>query len=217
MSFETLLVVLLAAAAAGGAVVLLLGLSAGRGGAAPRALGEGDFQGTLDALGADPAAESRDDLYAAAVAAKHLLDLPRAAALLDRLLAEDPRDGEAWMERGSVAAYAGDGESALQAYSRVEETRADLLETLTLHRAWMALDQGDEQRALALFEEVEEPLASKLTRDVGGGDPLFAEWFLQAAALWRARGDTERASWAWREGTAAAPESRLPERIGPLG
>lgn len=217
MTFETLLLVLLAALAAGGALALVLGLSAGRGGAAPRALEGGDFRGAVAALEADPDAGGRDGLYAAAVAAKHLLDLPRAAALLERLLAEDPRDGEAWLERGSVAAYAGDGDAARRAFSRVEETRADLLETLTLHRAWLALDQGETERARALFEEVEAPLASKLTRDVGGGDPLFAEWFLLAAVLWRARGETEQAAWAWKEGVAAAPESRLPERIGPLG
>ena len=45
--------------------------------------------------------------------------------------------------------------------------------------------------------------------DLGSGEPLFAEWFLQAADLWADAGDEERAAWARREGRASAPESRL--------
>ncbi len=60
---------------------------------------------------------------------------------------------------------------------------------------------------------MEASLESKLRADLGG-DPLFAEWFLQAAVLWNAAGDRQRAAWAWREGVAAAPESRLAEVLG---
>jgi hypothetical protein len=52
-----------------------------------------------------------------------------------------------------------------------------------------------------------------LRTDLGQGEPLFAEWFLQAAALWEAAGDFERAAWARTAGREAAPESRLWERI----
>jgi len=40
--------------------------------------------------------------------------------------------------------------------------------------------------------EVEIPLETKLRTDLGTGDPIFAEWFLQAGLLWRQRGDLER-------------------------
>ena len=158
----------------------------------------------------------RDELYAAAVAAKHLLQLDQASALLDRLLATDPADGEVRLERGLVAAYAGHFREAAKQFDAVTTSRADLAESLTLHRAWLAIAQGQLSKARSLFEEVSVPLETKLRQDIGPGDPLFAEWFLQAAALWRALGDEQRAAWAAAEGLAAAPESRLGERIGSL-
>ena len=91
--------------------------------------------------------------------------------------------------------------------------RADLAESITLHRAWLELRRGRERDARRRFEEIEASLESKLRADLVG-DPLFAEWYLQAALLWRAAGDEERAAWAWREGLAAAPESRLAEALG---
>ena len=54
---------------------------------------------------------------------------------------------------------------------------------------------------------------TKLTVDVGSGEPAFAEWFLHAAALWRAAGDIERAEWAWRKASESAPESLLPDHV----
>ena len=92
--------------------------------------------------------------------------------------------------------------------------RSDLEESITLHRAWVALRQGRARLARRRFEDVEASLESKLRADLSG-DPLFAEWFLQAALLWRAAGDEERAAWAWREGLAAAPQSRLAEVLAP--
>lgn len=177
-----------------------------------RALGEGRFAAALAAARTDAGA-GRDELYAAAVAARHLLELDRARALLARVLARDAGDGEAWLESGLAAAYAGDWNGAESAFARVEALRSDLLESLTLHRAWLALRRGDALTARRLFGEVEAPLENKLRSDLGGGEPLFAEWFLQAALLWRAAGDDERAAWAWREGLASAPESRLAEVV----
>ncbi|MGH9363622.1 MAG: hypothetical protein ACRD2T_17060, partial [Thermoanaerobaculia bacterium] len=86
-----------------------------------------------------------------------------------------------------------------------------------LDQALAQLRDGDAKAAketvaetyLQHFEEVEAPLESKLRSDLGPGDPLFAEWFLQAAALWRAAGEEERADWALAAGRAAAPASRL--------
>jgi hypothetical protein len=175
-----------------------------------QALGQGRFAAALAAARTDARA-GRDELYAAAVAAKHLLELDRARTFLDRILAQDSGDGEAWLESGLVAAYAGDLAAAGRAFSKVEPLRSDLLESLTLHRAWLALRQGETGAARRLFGEVEAPLENKLRSDLGSGEPLFAEWFLQAAALWRAAGDEERAEWAQREGQASAPESRLGE------
>ncbi len=178
------------------------------GGAAQRALGEGRFADALAASRTDARA-SRDQLYTAAVAARHLLELDRARLLLDRILDHDPTDGEAWLERGLTAAWAGDFDGAEQAFQKAGALRSDLLESLTLHRAWLALRRGDRQDARRLFSEVEAPLENKLRSDLGSGEPLFAEWFLQAADLWADAGDEERAAWARREGRASAPESRL--------
>ena len=210
MPFEVLLLLLLLGLGAAGALGLWAILRQPAASSARQALGQGRFVDALAAARLGPAAE-RDELYAAAVAAKHLLQLDRAGELLDRILAGDPGDGEAWLERGLVAAYAGDFAGAERAFARVEPLRSDLLESLTLHRAWLALRRGDSRTAQRLFGEVEAPLANKLHSDLGGGEPLFAEWFLQAASLWRAAGNLEEAEWAQREGRASAPESRLAE------
>src|SRR5258706_94379 len=178
------------------------------GGAAQRALGDGRFADAL-AAARTAARASRDRLYIAAVAPRPLLELDRARALLDRILAQDPADGEAWLERGLTAAWAGDFDGAEQAFQKAGVLRSDLLESLTLHRAWLALRRGDPQGAHRLFSEIEAPLENKLRSDLGSGEPLFAEWFLQSAELWADACDEERAAWAGSEGRASAPESRL--------
>ena len=170
-------------------------------------LGRGAFGAALERAGEAPA-----ERLAAATAARHLLDLETAARLLDAILAEAPGDGEALLERGLVEAYAGRHDAAAELLRRAAATRADLAESITLHRAWLDLRGGRERQARRRFEEVEASLESKLRADLAG-DPLFAEWFLHAALLWRATGDEARADWAWREGVAAAPESRLVERL----
>lgn len=211
-SFEGILLVLLLVLLAGGALGLWATLKRGPASPAQTALGRGDFTAALAAARTDARA-GRDELYAAAVAAKHLLKLDRARALLDRILAGDPGDGEAWLEAGLVAAYAGDFEGAERAFSRVGSSRSDLLESLTLHRAWVALRRGDLRAARRLFDEVEAPLENKLRGDLGAGEPLFSEWFLQASSLWAALGDDSRAGWAYDQGRASAPGSRLGEII----
>jgi len=213
LSLAGLLLALLLALLAAGALGLWAVLRRPPESLALRALGEGRFAAALAAARTDAGA-GRDELYAAAVAARHLLELDRARALLARILARDPGDGEAWLESGLAAAYARDWDGAEGAFARVEPLRSDLLESLTLHRAWLALRRGDAPAARRLFGEVEAPLENKLRSDLGGGEPLFAEWFLQAALLWQAAGDAERAAWAWREGLASAPESRLAEIVG---
>jgi tetratricopeptide (TPR) repeat protein len=213
LSFAGLLLAVLLALLAAGALGLWATLRQPGSSPALRALGEGRFAEALAAARTDAGA-GRDELYAAAVAARHLLELARARSFLDRILARDPGDGEAWLESGLAAAYAGDWDGAERAFARVEPLRSDLLESLTLHRAWLALRRGDATAARRLFGEVEAPLENKLRSDLGSGEPLFAEWFLQAAVLWQAAGDAERALWAWREGRASAPESRLAEAVG---
>jgi len=207
-SFEGLLLAGFLVLLAAGAFAMWAILRQPGNGAAQRALGEGRFADALAAARTDARA-SRDQLYTAAVAARHLLELDRARALLDRILAQDPTDGEAWLERGLTAAWAGDFEVAEQAFQRAGALRSDLLESLTLHRAWLALRRGDPQGARRLFSEIEAPLENKLRSDLGSGEPLFAEWFLQAADLWADAGDEERAAWARSEAQASAPESRL--------
>src|SRR6185295_8289402 len=211
-TFEGLLLVALLILLAAGALGLWATLRRPAGSSALRDLGNGRFAEALAAARTDARA-SRDELYVAAVAAKHLLELDRARALLDRILDRDPTDGEAWLEQGLVATYAGDFEGAEEALQKAAALRSDLLESVTLHRAWLALRRGDRPAARRLFSEVEAPLENKLHSDLGSGEPLFAEWFLQAAALWADAGDAERAAWARREGRASAPASRLAEIV----
>jgi tetratricopeptide (TPR) repeat protein len=212
-SFETLFTVLLGLLAAGGALALFAVLRRTRVSPAMTALGRGHFAEALAAARTGPGA-GREELWAAAVAARHLLRFDEARPLLDRLLAADPGDGEARLESGLAAAYTGDLEAAERELLAAAAQRSDLTESITLHRAWVALKRGDRTAARRLFDEIEAPLESKLRSDLGSGEPLFAEWFLQAAALWSAFGDPERAEWAAAAGRASAPESRLSDLIG---
>ena len=208
MSFEDLLTVVIIAAIVGGAMALFAVLRRTPMSPAVQAVGRGDFEAALASVRPNA---GRDELVAAAVAAKHLLRLDESRALLARVLARDPSDGEAWLEAGLAAAYAGDWPAAERALSEAAARRSDLAESITLHRAWVALKKKDMREARHLFDEVETSLENKLRTDLGGGEPLFAEWFLQAAELWAAFGDTERANWAREEGRRSAIGSRLPE------
>ncbi len=209
---EILALAVFGAAALAAGVAALAVLRGSRRSAGAAALGRGDFEEAARAADTSPTA-GREDLYVAAVAAKHRLDLADAAALLERILAADPGDGDAWLERGLVAGYLEDYDGALAAFARAEALRSDLAEPLALHRAWALLRRGERLRALRIFDEIEAPLETKLLSDLGPGDPLFAEWFLQAAALWQARGDADRAAWARRAGLAAGPQSHLLHRL----
>lgn len=212
-SFEAIFAFLILAGAVAGAVALFAVLRRNPENPALQALGRGDFEATLVTARTGPGA-GRDDLFAAAVAAKHLLRFAEARRLCGHILASDPGDGEAWLETGLAAAYDGDFETAVKALARAAALRSDLAESITLHRAWLELRRGDLREARRLFDEVETSLENKLRTDLGGGEPLFAEWFLQAAELWAALGDSSRAGWARTEGIRSAPASRLPEVIG---
>ncbi|HWN42926.1 MAG TPA: hypothetical protein VNW71_11950 [Thermoanaerobaculia bacterium] len=210
LSFEDLLTVLIIAGVAAGALALFAVLRRTPVSPAVQAVGRGDFEAAL--AGARTGANAgRDELLAAAVAAKHLLRLEEARALLARILARDPSDGEAWLEAGLAAGYAGDWPAAERALAEAVARRSDLAESITLHRAWVELKKKDVRKARRLFDEVETSLENKLRTDLGGGEPLFAEWFLQAAELWAAFGDEERANWAREEGLRSSIGSRLPE------
>lgn len=212
-SLEGFTAILLGLLAAAGSIALFLLLRRTRVSTAVATLGRGHFAAVL-ASAPGPRA-SRDDLWAAAVAAKHLLRFPEARELIDRILAADPRDGEARLESGLIAAYSGDLAAAERELTAAAAQRSDLTESITLHRAWVALKAGDRSLTRRLFDEVEAPLETKLRSDLGSGEPLFAEWFLQAAVLWAAFGDAEKAAWAAAAGRASAPESRLPELLLP--
>ena len=197
-----------------GAVGLVLFVALRQGTPEPSAetLGLGRFGDTLALADTSENAE-RSSLYNAAVAAKHLLDWETAERLLRRILREDD-DGEAWLELGLTQTYQGDYDEALHSFDRAEATRADLFESLTLHRAFVAMRRGESSRARVLFEEVEVPLETKLRTDIGGGEPLFLEWFLQSAALWRAAGKTEKAAWAADQVRDMPGDSRLSREFG---
>lgn len=215
-SFETILIAALLLGAVLGGLGLFAALRRAPGSPAIQAVGRGDFEAALAAARTGRGA-GRDELFAAAVAAKHRLRLDEARKLLGRVLAADPSDGEAWLESGLAAAYAGDLAEAERALGEAAARRSDLAESITLHRAWLELRKGDLRNARHLFDDVETSLENKLRTDLGSGEPLFAEWFLQAAELWAALGDTERAEWALREGRASAPGSRLPEVLSGRG
>lgn len=193
---------------AAGGLVLLTALRQASNVPAVAAFESGDFRRAVSA--AANAAGNRDSLFAGARAARHLLELDQASALLEALLRRDPDDGEAWLEKGLVAAYARDLDGARSAFDRASSLRADLLESITLHRAWLELFLGEKRLARRLFEEIEQPLANKLDYDLGGGETAFAEWFLHAGWLWRQRGLTEKANRTIAVARRSAPESKLP-------
>ena len=210
-TFQAIFLAALLAAGLLGALVLLAALRTSRRSSGTTALEAGDYD---TALAAAATSGSRDEHLAAARAGKHLLALDRAAAILDGLLAADSSDGEAWLERGLVAAYQGDPGRATEMLRRAVSLRSDLGESITLHLAWVALARGDHGRAADLFREIEIPLETKLRHDLERGDPLFAEWYLHAAELWRASGNDDAADWAARTGSeSAGTASRLPELI----
>lgn len=213
-SLEGFTAAILGLLTAGAALALFALLRRTRVSPALSALGQGHFAVALDVARTGPGAQ-RDDLWAAAVAAKHLLRFDEARELIDRVLAADPGDGEARLESGLIAAYAGDFPAAERELLAAAGQRSDLTESITLHRAWLALRKDDHNQSRRLFDEVEAPLETKLRSDLGSGEPLFAEWFLQAAALWAAFGDPGRAAWAAAAGRASAPESRLPDLLLP--
>jgi hypothetical protein len=215
MSFEGILIWSLAIGAAIGAGLLVVALRGGEPSAIARATALGQFTAALEAAAREPP-RKRDDLLAAAIAAKHRCQWETARAWLDAALVEDPSDGEVLVEVGLIAAYNRDVKTADERLRDAISQRADLAESITLHRAFAVLVGGDRASAAHYFEEVEAPLVSKLTVDVGSGEPAFAEWFLHASALWRAAGEIERAEWAERKAIESAPESLLPAHVRAL-
>ena len=211
--FEALSVGVLAIVVLVGVFLLVVVLRNPARSSAGQLLGEGDFAEALAVADTSPSAE-REDLRAAAIASRQMLELERAQHLGRRLIELDGEDGEAWLELGLAQGYAGSMDQARESLGQATRLRADLLESISLHRAWLELRAGRKDEARAIFEEIAAPLESKLRHDLGPGDPLFAEWFLHAADLWEAAGDSERADWARREAHAAAPGSPLVARFG---
>jgi tetratricopeptide (TPR) repeat protein len=171
------------------------------------ALSRGDF-GLALALGEAPGGGRREWL-AAALAARHLLLFDRAAALTDRILAADANDAEARIERALGLLWQRRYADAERELERALLLRPDLAEPIGLHRAFLAERQGDLPSARRRFEEIAAALENKLRADLGPGDALFADWFLEASLLWAAQGDEERAAWAGAAFARGAPQSRL--------
>jgi len=195
----------------GGLLLILRYASPGRG---ARALADGDRRAALDLAVPDA---DREDMLAAVVAARQLGRLARARAIADDLIRLDPEDGEARLERGLVLSYAGELDAARDDLAAAARLRADLGESIALHLAWTELRAGRRAEARRRFEEIEIPLETKLRTDLGAGDPVFCEWFLQAADLWRASGAADKAAWARRQAAGGAAGSRLDEIFtGPL-
>jgi hypothetical protein len=212
MTFESILLWTIGIGAVAGAALLVIALRGREPSAIARAAAIGQFGAAFEAAVASPPRE-RDDLLAAAIAAKHRCRFDDARRWLRAALTSDPADGEVLVELGLVEAYQTHAAAADERLRAAIGVRADLAESITLHRAFAALVGGDHAQAARFFEEIEAPLVSKLEVDVGPGEPAFAEWFLHAAALWDDAGDTKRASWAWSQAIVSAPESLLPDHI----
>ncbi len=210
--FEILSLAVVAALVLGGVFLLVVMLRNTPGSATGSLVGTGDFARALAAADLGPSAD-RDELLAAAVAAKHMLELDTCEELARRILDRDGDDGEAWMERGLAAAYRGDYANASAWLATAERLRSDLFESISLHRAWAELRAGRGHSAHTRFEEISVPLESKLRSDLGPGDPLFAEWFFQAADLWEESGAHDKSAWAREAARRAAPASRLVARF----
>ncbi len=190
-------------------VIFLAALGSARPSRAAQALERGRLREAVRA-GAAGAEDTRvEDLLAAAFAARHLLELSTAGSLLERALALDPRSGEVWVEQGLTLAHRGRLEEADAALVRALGLRSDLAEPITLHRAWVAMRQGDNGKARRFFEEIEAPLENKLRADLGTGEVVFSDWFRQAAELWQSAGQGQKAAWAASEARRSAPESRI--------
>jgi hypothetical protein len=215
MSFENILLWSVGIGAVMAAGLLVIALRGGEPSAIARAAAAGQFGAALEAAAAQPPRE-RDDLLAAGIAAKHRCRWDDARTWLETALAADRADGEVLVELGLVEAYLAHAGAADERLREAIGARADLAESITLHRAFAALAGGDRAQAARFFEEVEAPLVSKLEVDVGPGEPAFAEWFLHAAALWDAAGNRERAAWAWGHAIESAPESLLPDHVSAM-
>jgi hypothetical protein len=215
MSFESILIWSLAIGVALLVAILVVALRGAPASAMALDAAAGRFGAALEAARRDAPSE-RDDRLAAAIAAKHLCAFDEAAVWLSELLAADANDGEALVELGLVEAYRGEADLADARLRQAAAQRADLGESIALHRAFAALVGGDPAGARHRFEEVEASMETKLRVDVGAGEPAFAEWFLHAAALWRAGGSVERADWAERKARESAPESLLPGHVRDL-
>jgi hypothetical protein len=215
MSFETILIWTLAIGVAILTAILVVALRGAPASEIALASAAGRFVQALAAARRDRPRE-RDDLLAAAIAAKHLLAWDEAAAWLRDLLAGDGTDGEASVELGLVETYRGRVEEGDARLRDAMAQRGDLGESIALHRAFAALAGGDAALARHRFEEVEASMETKLRVDVGAGEPAFAEWFLHASALWRVAGAVGRADWAESKARESAPESLLPDHVREL-
>ena len=163
MSFEGILLWSLVIGAAIGAGLLVVALRGAEPSAIARATALGQFVAALEAAESAPPRE-RDDLLAAAIAAKHRCEWERARSWLEAALRDDPADGEVNVELGLVAAYNRDAVEADERLRAAIAARADLAESITLHRAFAALAGGDRTHAARLFEEVEAPLRNQAHR-----------------------------------------------------
>ena len=209
-TFEILLIIVLAVLAGAGSLGLFVALRNDASSDAQEALGRGDFEGAVSLADDGPLEVS---YLAAAVAARHLLRWQEAEAWLQRVLEDDPANGEALIELALVHLYRRELVDADRFLQQALSHRADLQESITLHRALIAVLGSERRRASLLFEEIEAALETKLRVDFGEGDPAFAEWFLHSAVVWRALGNREKAEWAWRAAVEAAPQSRLPAHL----
>ena len=215
-AFETIFIFLLAIAAGLTTLLLFVALKRSRASPAGDALGAGQFEDAL-VLAGRGLGDQRDEWMAGAVAAKHLARWSQAHAFLDRILAEDPKDGEGLAERGLLSLYQDRPQDARGYFQSALAQRGDLIESLTLHLALTALVEGNLALARRTFEEVEVSLETKLRIDLGDDEPLFSEWLFHAAALWDALGKEGKARWAWGQALAAAPASQLSTVLNDLG
>jgi len=204
------LLALLVTAAAALLVWTSLRQRGGSGGGA--AISRGDFGAAL-ASGERPGAAG-GELVGAAMAARHLLLFDRARVLVDRRLAQDADDPPALVERFLGALWQGEADlEREQDLARLAARRPELGEEIELHRGFAAWWRGDLETARRRFEAIAPAIESKLRTDIGPGEGLYADWYLEAGVLWQAGGESARAAWAREALARSAPQSRLRELL----
>ena len=176
-------------------------------------LGGGHFAAALERARTGPRAP-RDELYAAAVAAKHLRLWERADELPRAHPGERCGDGEAWLERGLVGGLFGLPRARGGGVVRLHQALAHRART-SPSRSPCTAPGSPSRGAIAPPPAVSStrsrrrsrtscaPISARASRSSPSGSS-------RRPALWSAAGDGERAAWAARRAAPRRPRAGSP-------